>query len=162
MTLRLSPTSLIYTNLALGLFVAVANGAALFLVLSGREEKLSGQGLEIAAWSIGGLLLAASAGYAVRRADRVAEILRWQTYLVIALIVALTMWALMLLTGTTSSSTRTVWAVGYLSVLALYCAVLGSHAFAEARYSTMRASLTWVLVPVCVAVDILTYVKITE
>src|SRR6185369_911773 len=117
MSLRLSPTSLVYINLALGMFVAVANGAALFLVLSGREEKLSGQGLEIAAWSIAGLLLAASAGYAVRRADRVAEVLRWQTYLVIALVVALTVWALMLLTGAISSSTRMVWAVGYLSVL---------------------------------------------
>lgn len=162
MTLRLSQSTFVFINLALGLFVAVANGAALFLVLAGREERLSGQAFEIAAWSIAGLLLAASAGYALRRVDKVAEILRWQTYLVIALIVALTVWALMLLTGATSGSVRVVWAVGYLSVLALYCAVLGSHAFPEPRYSTIRGLLTWVLVPVCVAIDILTYVKITE
>ena len=161
MNLRLSQSALVYINLALGLFVAVANGAALFLVLSGRDEKLSGQALEIAAWSIAGVLLAASAGYALSRVDRVAEILRWQTYLVIALIVALTRWAVMLLTGATSSDVPVVWMVGYLSVLALYCAVLGSHAFAEPRYSTVRGLLTWVLVPVCVAVDILTYVNTT-
>lgn len=160
MVVRLSQNSLVYVNLALGLFVAVANGAALLVVLSGRQERLSGQAWDIAAWTIAGLLLAASAGYALRRADRVAAILQWQTYLVVALIAALTVWALMLLTGSTSSSGRVVWAVGYLSVLALYCAVLGSHAFSDPRYSTVRMLLTWVLVPVCVAVDILTYVKI--
>lgn len=162
MVLRLSQSSLIYLNLALGLLVAVANGAALLLVLGGKEERLTAQIPEIAAWSIAGLILAITASYALRRADRTAEILRIQTYLVIALVVGLTAWALMLLTGAISTNVRVVWAVGYLSILALYCAILGSHAFPEARYSLHRQLLTWVLVPICVVVDIVTYMKITD
>lgn len=161
MIARLSHSSLVYLNLALGLLVAVANGAALLLVVTGKAERLSGQAFEMAAWSIAGLLLAISAGYALRRADRIDEILRIQTYLVVALVGALTLWALMLLVGATSSSTRVVWAVGYLSILALYCSILGSHAFPGDRYSMLRRFLTWVLLPICVAVDILTYTKIT-
>jgi hypothetical protein len=162
MSMRLSQNTLVYLNLALGLFVAIANGAALIVVLAGREEKLSGQALEISAWSIAGLLLAASAAYAIRRGDRVTDVLRWQAFLVIALIVGLTIWALLLLTGAASSSTRVVWMVGYLSVLALYCAVLGSHGFAEPRHANVRMLLTWGLVPACVVIDILTYVKLAE
>jgi hypothetical protein len=159
MVLRLSQGSLVYVNLALGLFVAIANGAALMMVLMGRADRLSGQAVEIAAWSLGGVLLAISAGYALVRSDRMAAILRFQTYLVLALVLGLTFWALMLATGVTVASVRVVWTVGYLSILALYCSILGSHAFPEPRYSVHRQLLTWVLVPACVAVDILTYVK---
>jgi FtsH-binding integral membrane protein len=162
MALRLSQSSLIYLNLALGLLVAVANGAALIVVLGGKEERLTAQVPEIAVWSIAGLILAITAGYALRRTDRTAEILRVQTYLVIALVVGLTAWALMLMTGAISANVRVVWAVGYLSILALYCAILGSHAFPDARYSLHRRLLTWVFLPICVVVDILTYVKIAD
>jgi hypothetical protein len=161
MIARLSQSSLVYLNLALGLLVAVANGAALLLVVTGKAEKLSGQAFEIAAWSLAGLLLAISAGYALRRVDRIDKILQFQTYLVVALVGALALWALMLLIGATSSSTRVVWAVGYLSILALYCSVLGSHAFLGDRYLMLRRSLTWVMFPACVAIDILTYAKTT-
>jgi hypothetical protein len=153
---------LLYLNLALGLFVAIANGAALLLVVKGQAERLGGQAVEIAAWSTAGLLLAITAAYALRRNEKTASILRFQTYLVIALVVALTAWALMLLTGAISSSTRVVWAVGYLSILALYCWILGSHAFPEPQYSKYRQLLAWVMLPVCIAVDILTYIKITD
>lgn len=162
MFLRLSQSSLVYLNLALGLLVAVANGAALILVLGGKEERLTGQIPEIAAWSIAGLILAVTAGYALRRTDRAAEILRIQTYLVAALVLGLTLWALMLVTGATSANVRVVWAVGYLSVLALYCAILAAHAFAEDRYSLHRRLFTWVVVPAGVVVDIWTYVKIAD
>lgn len=162
MLLRLSQSSLVYLNLALGLLVAVANGAALILVLGGKEERLTGQIPEIAAWSIAGLILAVTAGYALRRTDRAAEILRIQTYLVAALVLGLTVWALMLVAGATSANVRVVWAVGYLSVLALYCAILAAHAFAEDRYSLHRRLFRWVVVPVGVVVDILTYVKVAD
>lgn len=162
MVLRLSQGSLLYLNLALGLFVAIANGAALTLVLMGRADKLSGQAAEIAAWSLAGLLLAVTAAYALRHAEKTASILRLQTYLVIGLVVALVAWALMLLTGAISSSARVVWAVGYLSILALYCWILGSHAFPEPEYARYRQLLTWVLLPASIAIDILTYVKVMD
>jgi hypothetical protein len=162
MVVRLSQGSLLYVNLALGLFVAIANGAALALVLTGRAENLIGQGPEIAAWSIAGLLLAITAAYALRRSETTAAILQFQTYLVIALVVALAAWALMLVIDATSSSARVVWAVGYLSILALYCWILGSHAFPGPEYARYRQLLAWVLLPCSIAIDILTYIKVTD
>jgi hypothetical protein len=160
MVFRVSPGSLLYLNLALGLFIAVANGAALMMVLTGRAEKLAGQGMEIAVWFAAGLLLAVTAGYALRHSERVAAILRIQTFLVIALVVALAAWAVTIFLGNPSSGARVVWAPGYLSLTALYCAVLGSHAFPEPQNSAYRQALFWLLVPVCVLVDILTYMKV--
>lgn len=162
MVLRLSQGSLLYLNLALGLFVAIANGAALLMVLLGRAERLGGQAVEIAAWSIGGLLLAVTAAYALRRSEKVAAILQLQTYLVVALALALTAWALTIVLGAASASVRVVWAVGYLSILALYCSILGAHAFPEPRHFMYRQLLNWVLVPLCVVVDIATYMKVTD
>jgi len=162
MVLRMSNSSLLYLNLALGLFVAVANGAALLMVLLGRAERLSSQSGEIAAWSIAGLLLAATAAYALRHTEKIVDTLRIQTYLVATLALGLATWALALVLGFGSASVRVVWAVGYLSLLALYCAVLGTHAFAEPRYLVHRRLLSWVLLPLCIAVDILTYVTLTD
>ena len=161
MVSRLSPSSLLYLNLALGLLVAVANGAALMMVLTGRAEKLAGQGMEISVWFAAGLLLAVTAGYALRHSERVAAILRIQTFLVIAVVLALAAWAVTILLGNSSSGARVVWAPGYLSLTALYCAVLGSHAFPEPQNHTHRQLLFWLLVPACVLVDILTYMKVT-
>lgn len=160
MVARLSPGSLLYLNLALGLFVAVANGAALMMVLAGRAERLGGQGMEIAVWFAAGLLLAATAGYALRHSERVAAILRIQTFLVVTLVLALAAWAVTILLGNASSGARVVWAPGYLSLAALYCAMLGSHAFPEPQNNAYRQVLFWVLVPACVLVDILTYMKV--
>jgi hypothetical protein len=50
MMARLSNSSLLYINLALGFFVAIANGAALAMVLSGNAARLSGQKFEILMW----------------------------------------------------------------------------------------------------------------
>jgi len=97
MVSRLSPGSLLYLNLALGLLVAVANGAALMMVLTGRAEKLAGQGMEIGVWFAAGLVLAVTAGYALRHSERVAAILRIQTFLVIAVVLALAAWAVTIL-----------------------------------------------------------------
>lgn len=162
MALRLSQGSLLYLNLALGLFVAIANGAALALVIAGRAEKLSGQALEITAWSLAGLLLTITSAYALRHSEKTASILRFQACLVMALAVALAAWALMLLVGAISSGTRVVWGAGYLSVLALYCWILGSHAFPEPEYARYRQLLAWVLLPVSIVIDILTYIRVTD
>lgn len=162
MVSRLSSSALLYLNLALGLLVAVANGAALTLVLTGRAGKLAGQGLEIAMWFAAGLILVVTAGYAIRRNERTAAVLRLQTYLIMTLVLALAAWALTILIGSSASSVRVVWAVGYLSLTALYCAILGSHAFAEPHHFVFRQLLSWVLVPACVLIDILTYMKLTS
>lgn len=131
------------------------------MVLTGGAEKLGGRGMEIAVWFAAGLLLAATAGYALRHSERVAAILRIQTFLVVTLVLALAAWAVTILLGNPSSGARVVWAPGSLSLAALYCAMLGSHAFPEPQNNAYRQVLFWLLVPACVLVDILTYMKVT-
>jgi hypothetical protein len=162
MTSRLSSGSLLYLNLALGVLVAVANGAALMMVMTGRADKLAGQGLEIAAWFAAGLVLAATAGYALRHSASAPAVLRVQTFLVMALVLALAAWAVTIVAGVSSSGARVVWAPGYLSLAALYCGILASHALPGPQARPYRRLLIWVLVPACVFVDILTYVKIAN
>ena len=161
MVSRLSSGSLVWLNLALGLLIAVANGGALTLVLMGRAGKLADQSLEIAMWFVAGLVLMVTAGYALRRSDKTSSVLRFQTYLVVTLVLALAVWALTILTGTASSNVRVIWAAGYLSITALYCAILGWHAFPESHHAIYRQLLNWVLVPACIVIDVFTYLKVT-
>lgn len=162
MMVRLSNSSFLYINLALGFFVAVANGAALAMVLSGNAARLSGQKFEILMWVAGGAALAVSGAYALVRQQQSVAVLKLQCFLIAVLVLGLVAWATSLLLGSAKAETGTVWTVGYLSIVALYCAVLASHVLTSTQLSILRHLIVWVLLPVSIAVDVATYLKLAS
>jgi hypothetical protein len=157
----ISTSYLLRINLVLGVLIAISNGAALMLALSGKADSLSSQSPEIATWFVAGVLLVITAGYAIYRAEKAAVLLVVQTYLIAGLVIALSAWALFLVTGATSSSARAVWTVGYLTGLGLYCYVLASRAFPGPSHAVRRNFFAWLLVPGCIAIDLLTFFKLS-
>ena len=115
---------------------------------------------EIATWIAAGLILFFTSGYALLRKDGANTIARFQTFTLLALVLALATWGISILLGGPSKEHRVVWSAGYLSVAALYAVALASRVFDDPRYILHRRLLAWLLIPFCVVVDIAAFTKV--
>jgi len=156
-----SLATFIYINLAIGLLTAVANGGALALTLGGRGGTLAGQVPEMSAWFATGLLLLGMSGYALIRRESAPKVLRFQAGVVVALVVGLALWGVSTILSGPVAQSRVVWSVGYLSLGALYAAILGLRAFDELKHVTWRI-LAWGFFAMCVLIDISVLVKLGD
>jgi drug/metabolite transporter (DMT)-like permease len=125
----LRSSTLVYINLGLGLFVTLANGGALALVLSGHGDGLSQQIPEISLWMLTGAILFLSGVYATFRKDSQLAILRFQTLGILALLLGLLWWGGTIVLGGGMAQGRISWTAGYLSIVSLYAAFLVTRVY---------------------------------
>lgn len=158
--LKLSPKAMIYLNLALGAFVALTNGSALFLTLGGGRSHLGGQLWEIAAWTAAGLLVLALSVIALRRPESMPSILEMQVTVVFVLIGALAAWGLAVAGGAYHVEGPFGWTAGFLSVLGLYCYFLYASVTAIRGWAKGMRPLAIAFVVACVAIDVAAFIKV--
>jgi hypothetical protein len=72
------------------------------------------------------------------RADSALTILRFQSLVVLALVLGLALWGLSTILADPGTRSQVVWSVGYLSIAALYSVILGLRAFDERRHVSWR------------------------
>jgi hypothetical protein len=113
----------LYANLAIGLLVVLANGAAIALVLVGRGGTVSDRVPEMTLWFAAGALLLASVLYGFFRAAGVS-VLRFQLFVLIALVAGIAARALLALTWTSTIDAQMVWGPGFFTLLVVYAVAL--------------------------------------
>lgn len=159
---KFSPTAMLRINLILGAFVALTNGSALLLTISGGRSHLGGQLGEVSLWAGAGLLLFVLSIIGIRRRDAVNSILEIQVLVAFALIGALAAWGISVALGTYRFESGYGWSVGFLSVLGLYCYVLYSNVTAIRGWAKGMRPFAIAFVVACVAVDIAAFSRVLQ
>lgn len=144
----------LYANAIIGLLVVIANGAAVALVFAGRGGAVSDRVPEMVAWCIGGLLLLAAGAYAYFRPSHVLPVLRFQMFVVLALVIAVAGRAIIALSRASAVDARLVWGVGFFTLLVIYAVALVSRVLDSDRYLWLRRALLWIGVPAAVLLDV--------
>jgi hypothetical protein len=156
---RPSDSTLIYINLALGVLVALSNGGALAVTLAGKAAQLEGKQFEIAMWLALGLVLVGASIVGIFQRRKKEQMLKMQALIINLLCVMLSVWGLTLVLGRHVES-RTIWSLGYLTVVAVYATYLIVRAFAETRFRTLRLYALVLFLPACILVDVATYLRV--
>jgi hypothetical protein len=159
--LKLSPKAMLQINLVLGGFVALTNGSALMLTLSGGRSHLAGQLGEVALWTAAGLILFALSLVGIRKQESTA-ILEAQVMVVFALIGALAAWGLAVATGAYRLEGAFGWSTGFLSILGIYCYVLYSNVTAIRGWAKSLRPFAIMFVVACIAIDVAAFVRVMK
>lgn len=150
---RIPLKGFLYANLAIGLLVVLANGAAIALVLAGRGGSVSERIPEMMVWLSAGVLLLAGGGYAFFRSAYLA-VLRFQLFVVLALVVGIAGRAVLALMRASTVDTQMVWGLGFFTVLVVYTVALLSRVFDAERYRWVRTASVWIAIPLAVLLDV--------
>jgi len=152
------PRILLVINLVLGVLIAITNGGAFLVTVSGGRSHLGGQLGEVAFWAVAGLALLATSIVGMRRKSP-EVILGVQAFIVIALSIVLAATGLAVLRGVLIPNQAFVWAPGILSVLSAYGLVNYFGATGGRDIPVGR----WVALTVVVgfvAIDIATFLRV--
>lgn len=144
----------LYCNLAIGLLVVLANGAAMALVLAGRGGSVSDRVPEMVAWFAAGLLLLAGGGYVYFRPLQLLSALRFQMFVLLALVIAITGRAILALSRASVVDAQLVWGVGFFTLLVIYAVAVVSRVLDSDRYLWLRRPLLWIGIPAAILLDV--------
>ena len=136
----LSSGTLLVLNLVLGALLALANGSAFLVTISGGRSHLAGQQGEIALWALAGVVLLVTSIIGMRRQAR-GLILGVQACIVFGLAVVLAIVGVLVVSKTWAPSYAFVWVPGILTALTIYAYLIlrsatADRAFAESGFRT--------------------------
>jgi hypothetical protein len=153
-----APRVLLLVNLVLGVLIAITNGGAFLVTVSGGRSHLGGQLGEVAFWAVAGFALLATSIVGMRRKS--PEVITGvQAFIVIALSIALAATGLAVLGGVLIPSQAFVWTPGILSVLSAYGPV-NYFGATEGRDIPAGRVVALAVVVGFVAMDIATFLRV--
>jgi hypothetical protein len=152
--IKLSPRAMLQTNLIFGAFVAVTNGGALVLTISGGRSHIHGQLGEAALWAAAGFALLSLSVIGMRRPQSINAVVETQTLVAFALVGALAAWGLTIALGTYRAEGTLAWSAGFLSALGFYCYVLYSSVQAIRGWGRGLRPFAIAFVIACIGIDV--------
>ena len=161
-TPKLSTKALLAVNLALGAFVAMANGLALAITVSGGRSHLSNQVGEIVLWIAAGVALVSLSLLGIRRTESSNRVVELQLIVLLTLVGGLAIWALSISLGLYRVDGPLSWSAGFLSVLGLYCYVVYMNVTSIRGWGALMKPFALVFVAACVAIDVMTFVALAN
>lgn len=157
-----SPSSgtLLVLNLVFGALLALANGGAILVTISGGRSHLGGQLGEVALWALAGVALLITSIIGMRQQAR-GIILGVQACIVFSLAGALAAVGVLVVSKTWVPSHAFVWVPGILSALAVYAFLILRSATASSTFTKSLQVVALVMIAAFLVIDIATFASLT-
>lgn len=155
---------LLQVNLAVALFVLLANGSALLLGLLGKAPDVLANLLEIALILTVAAVVVVTAMLALVKPEYRQKTLTFHAASLAAGATALLIWGLSLTGGSATSMPKVTWSVGWLTAFASYSAYLVSQTIlADARNRSIAVKYAYLWIgAIAFAVDVFVFLRLAS